>query len=98
MKIPTTLISIILFVIMTGCGAASGGDSSRSPDTHPDTSVISVGRADAERLRQASGNESQVIAILLDIRAKESLMRKHSLDATADLYIATVEEAVNLPE
>lgn len=91
------ILPVVIPAVLTvgGCGGSGDNGNEASPrksDNKPDTSVVSEARRDALRLSECTSDVDS-IAVILDIHAKESLMRAHNLDATADLYIATVRAA-----
>lgn len=90
---PICLAGLVSMLLSCGCSDSSGSAQPRTQNL-PDTTILSVARADAIRLIDASGSEFATIGILLDIRAKESLLRSHDLDATADLYISHIRETI----
>lgn len=92
------ILSIIIALGLTGFCQACGGSGENEKSTLPDTTVKAEAVRDAERLNRCAGDENATVAIMLDIRAKESLMRAHSLDATADLYISTIEQLADCPK
>lgn len=93
---PIHLLAALTFLIgIPSCGGSADGTSQRS--TLPDTTVRAEAEKDAARLNRVAGNENATVAVMLDIRAKEALMRAHSLDATADLYISTIEQLADCP-
>ena len=85
----TGWLLLLLPYVVAGC--SGGGQSGCS--TEPDTSVVSVAYIDAARIVEC-GDLRDMEGVLLEVRAKESLMRANGLDATAELYIATFEDII----
>jgi len=57
----------------------------------PDPAIKKVAQHDADIIINSSDNIHTLENALLDARAKETYMRMHGLQATADLYIFTIE-------
>ncbi len=91
----------IISVATTVCSCGGGQqDVPARKSSHPDLSVVSVARNDAQKIMDAAGDARELEHALLDARAKECFMRSRGLEATADLYITTIGQAVadSLPD
>lgn len=83
--------AMLLLTIMMFCAAGCGQGGGNTVAILPDSAVVAVAHADAEALSSAAADVHRAESLLFDIHAKEHFMRSRGLNATADLYIKTLQ-------
>ena len=85
----------LLTVIMTISVSCSQPSDNTTPNIRrPDKNIVSIAEADATEAIYALDSDVKLEGILLKLRAKEQYLRNHGLNATADLYIETIEHTL----